>query len=284
MGLIDELTSYERAEPEPEVEQPEPAEEPVAEQQEESEPVKQEVSEPRQKEREKTEDVPYGRFREVLEDRNSLKEKLAEIERKLATFEQARQQPATPEESPPDKNEDPVGYALWKVEQSERRQKELDEVVKRREQDTEYGRQVQAVTQAYQASAMEYAKATPDFADAYNHAINARMQQLQLMGADPMQAQALVNQEEINMAANALRMGKNPAELVYSLAKIWGYQPKHKDSGVSKLEQVKAGKKAEGLGSSKSKAPEPEDEDVPRGSFKEFEDAFKERGFKRRNT
>lgn len=281
MSLVDELTSYEREVPEEA--QQSPIEETVSEEQEESAPAKQEVVEQKPREREKTEDVPYGRFREVLEDRNSLKEKLSEIERKLAAFEQARQQPATPEEPTPDRNEDPVGYAIWKAEQAERRQKETDEVVKRSEQATEYGRQVQAVTQAYQASAVEYAKTTPDFADAYNHAINARIQQLQLMGADPMQAQAMVNQEEISMAANALRQGKNPAEMVYNLAKIWGYQAKPKDDAMSKLAQVKAGKRAEGLGESKSKATEPEDEDIPRGSFKEFEQAFKERGFRRRS-
>lgn len=240
--------------------------------------------------RERTDDIPYPRFREVLDDRNSLKAKLEEIESRLKAYEVRAEQPKVAEESAPSADDDPVAYAIWQGNQAERASKEIREYMQRQQQTEAYHREVQAVTQRYQASAAEYIKEVPDFMDAYAHAINVRTQQLMLFGATAEQAQQTIMGEELQLAHNALANGRNPADVIYNMARVFGYQskqgqPAQQNANVAadKIKQVKAGKNAEGLGSSAAESKEPEDEDVPRGSFKEFEQAFKERGFRRRH-
>lgn len=285
MSLIEELTSYESEQ----TAEPVQEESTVQATAPEPKPVSATASlAPSQKEREKTDDIPYGRFREVLEDRNELKAKLQEIENKLRSYEERQAKPAQlPVEEAPNQDDDPVAYAIWQGKQAEKARDEIRQYKQHQEEESARTQAIQGITQHYRSSATEYMKTTPDFMDAYAHAMNVRTQQLMIMGATQEQAQSAVMQEEIQLAANAIQRRQNPAEMVYNLAKLWGYTPKSVSAAeapvTEKMKQVKAGKNAEGLGSSSAADKSEEEEDIPRGSFKEFEQAFKERGFKRRS-
>lgn len=101
------------------------------------------------------------------------------------------------------------------------------------------------VQRQYRADAVRFEGVTPDFKQAYSHAISARAKQLQLAGATQQQAAEQVTREELELAYTALQQGRSPAETLYRYAKeIYGYQapaaappPPRDDKGRFTIEQ-----------------------------------------------
>jgi len=79
--------------------------------------------------------------------------------------------------------------------------------------------------QAYTSDAREFLTKTPDFPQAYNHLMQARDQELTALGVqDPKERRAIMVREEGMIARNALTAGRSPSEMIYSLAKLRGFQ------------------------------------------------------------
>lgn len=68
----------------------------------------------------------------------------------------------------------------------------------------------------------------PDYHHALDHVRNVRFAELSALHPDVPEAdlRAFMGQEEIQLAANILRSGRNPAQVAYALAKARGYAPK----------------------------------------------------------
>lgn len=212
------------------------------------------------KEPEKKVLVPHGAFHEERERRKELQKQLAEEksarerleERQTKVLEAlaARQQPQQEEQfvDPLAKIEGKVNEVVDKINKTQTQ----------READEKEIRETNALLQRYSASAQAFTKDAPDFSDAYNFLLGNRQKELGLMGFTPAEVQAQLRAEEKLIVTRAYDGEKNPAEVIYSLAKERGY----KSTGSSKksVEDIDKGLKAsKTLGSGGAKAGDKDD-------------------------
>lgn len=91
----------------------------------------------------------------------------------------------------------------------------------------------------------------PDYDQAVKHLSETRERELAIYGFDPGQARQQIAMEAQQLSLAALRMGKNPAEVAYELAKQRGYalaeepkpEPKKPDESA-KLDAIERGQSA----------------------------------------
>lgn len=219
------------------------------------EPEKQEIKEEVKKEPEEKM-VPYGALHEARmkerEYRDQLKKVEQEASERFAKLEQRLQSLAAPPKQVPKFEESPLENLKATSEES---QSQLQEVRKQLEAYTQQGetsRQEQLVRQQTQVAEQEFTKASPDYVDAVAHLQKVIDSNLQVMGYDDPAARAqILQQQALGLAQQALKSGKNPAELVYSMAKNYGYQPKKVEAKEeTKIEQIKKGQESsQSLGS-----------------------------------
>jgi|KBSSwiStaDraftv2_1062776.scaffolds.fasta_scaffold38172_4 hypothetical protein len=118
-------------------------------------------------------------------------------------------------QGPPNVEEDPVGALRHTQQQLADLQAAVAGQVR-----------AQQLQGAYVAGATAFSRANPDFAEAYNHMIQSRANELRVLGApEPAIAQQL-RLEEQQMVAAAINAGRNPAEVAYAAAKARGWQSK----------------------------------------------------------
>lgn len=94
----------------------------------------------------------------------------------------------------------------------------------------------------------EFTSKTPDFQDAYAYIRSVRTDDFRSLGIPEPDIPQYLTQEEIQLAQTAIQSGRNPAQLLYDLAKRHGYTPKSAPSisptplpAIDKLAQLKAG-------------------------------------------
>lgn len=178
---------------------------------------------------------------------------LTEIAKTATGGTQRAETPTAP--TVPDINTDPVGHFRAKTEALERELADTRKWRTDQEQRSAATNNVQRIAQIAQAKEAEYIKTTaPDYNDASTHLRNIRDAQLIAYGiTDPMERGNIIAQDAITIAANALSQNKNPADIIYNMAKASGYvakakdEPKPADVGPSETEKVKmaaAGQKA----------------------------------------
>lgn len=164
--------------------------------------------------------VPLPALQEERQRRKELQERLEAVERqrvadmakldeRLRILQGAQHQPETPSV-----DQDPVGAI-----------KRLDGTVQEVAQRLQAEEHHRALTARYQAAAGEFSAKTPDFQAAYAHLMNVRSAELAAAGVPPDQIPMWIQRGELNMAAQALQQGINPAERAYGIAKALGYRP-----------------------------------------------------------
>lgn len=125
--------------------------------------------------------------------------------------------------SPPSVEDDPLGALRYTQQQLAELQGAVASQVR-----------AQQLQGAYVAGASAFSRAHPDFAEAYNHMIQSRADELRVLGApEPAIAQQL-RLEEQQMVAAAVGAGRNPAEIAYAAAKARGWRPRAGGSGPAK--------------------------------------------------
>jgi len=215
--------------------------------------------------------IPPARLKAEADRRRSVEQENAELRRRL----EALAKPPKPEPKVPEFSEDPLGNLH---ERARRAEAELETVRHQREQQD----LVQSLSTSYRAAAGEFARENPDFGDAYQHLIKARIGELVAIGVPPAQATQQMEMEELGLVQMALARGANPAEMVYTLAKHRGYatasaKPASREPEPERvLETLEAGKRAEAKGGT---APAGEGDIVrrltdPSLSAKEFDELF----------
>jgi hypothetical protein len=135
--------------------------------------------------------------------------------------------PPAPAASPaPDPETDPLGHLLHKIDTMSKALGEMQsQIADQREHQTQLT-QFQQFQQQVNTLRDEFAKTHTDFGDAYNHLRSARVADLKMYGYTPQDIQKTLLQEEVALSQNAIKLGKNPAEAVYDMAKRHGYVPK----------------------------------------------------------
>lgn len=115
----------------------------------------------------------------------------------------------------------PANEAPLTLEQRLERQEQYR--VQEAQQATHRAQKAQFVNR-YAADAQAFAKETPDFWDAYNHAVTVRRAMWEDAGiTDPNEVNALLEQEEAAIVNRAMASGKSGPEALYSIAKRFGY-------------------------------------------------------------
>lgn len=93
----------------------------------------------------------------------------------------------------------------------------------------------------------EFMAKTPDYKEASDFLKQSRFVELQAFGLDPQQANEQIVRETFELAVQATKMQKNPAEIVYNFAKARGYAAKAPATGeteAEKLTRIAEGQKA----------------------------------------
>lgn len=124
------------------------------------------------------------------------------------------------QEAPPNPEEDIFGFVRHLGKQIEAIQGQTREVAGTVAANDEETR----LRSAYQSDARRFAAATPDFGAAYAHLLKARGDMLTMQGYDEKQISEILLNEERGLVQRAFQSGKSPAEIVYGMAKSFGYQ------------------------------------------------------------
>lgn len=176
-----------------------------------------------------------------------LRRSLAEAQQRVAALEQhivQTQQPLAPKEpEAPDPATDPLGAMMHQIDTANKRILELQAQVQGQNQQQAQLQQFQQFKSHVESLRDQFIKTAPDFHDAYNHIRNVRMADLRNFGLAEPQIQATLLQDEVALAENAIRTGRNPAEVIYSMAKQHGYNPAAHPAGAppspaAKVEQI----------------------------------------------
>jgi hypothetical protein len=190
--------------------------------------------------------VPTAALIEERRKRQAIEQQLQEIRREL----ESAKKPAAP---PPDWDNAPAEYLRHKLDGTEAKVEVIGQALLSQQQEAVARQQLAALDQAYQSSAMAFAKANQDFVDAYNTLINSRVAELQAFGmTDPTELRAALMQEERQIAAIALQNGQDPAEVLYNLAQHRGYRPapRQQAEAVAKGREAAKGAKSGSSGPS----------------------------------
>lgn len=152
-----------------------------------------------------------------------LEERLAIINEALATPQQAQQQQDAEDADPaPDPEKEIFEYVKWQQRRIERQEAAITEM-----REAETGRaEANTLLRTYQESAAEFASTEPNFAPAYTFLVRQREAELIAQGTKPSEVREKIAREEQGLVRKAVSEGKNPAEYVFSLAKVRGFQPR----------------------------------------------------------
>ena len=187
--------------------------------------------------------VDYGALKKERALRREHEQKAQELESQIAVerrlraqFEQryaeiaARAQqaqqpaPVDPQDIEPNKEIDPLGWSNWKLARVERQLAEIGQRSRQTEQQAQQGQAIGRTVSAYQAAARDFQAKTPDFKAAYDYLASQLDQELILRGkVDPAERMQMLQAEELNVVTSAMAMGENPAEKIYKIAKLRGF-------------------------------------------------------------
>lgn len=201
--------------------------------------------------------VPYGALHEERERRKELQRKVEESDKKVQRMEdrfqkmmdqlsvnQQHQQQIDPY------LDDPIGTIRSKQENLERFL--FQQAKEHHDQQNMQVAQNQFLHR-YNESAKAFLQEKPDFKEAYQHLVDSRIGEYMEAGYSKEQAAYLINQDEASIVAKSYEDGVNPAERMYKLAKVRGYQFKAQNpQNNAQANEEKINQLQKGLQASKS--------------------------------
>lgn len=106
----------------------------------------------------------------------------------------------------------------------------------------------QAFMSQYKDDATRFSTQNPDFKEAYSSLMNGRFQELTAFGFSPEHANNIMLQEEAGIVSKAYQDRVNPAERLYQVAKMRGYNPtaskQQQPAPKSEIQQLAKAKEA----------------------------------------
>ena len=183
--------------------------------------IPEEKAENVEPEPEEVETSPADKDKELSENYKKAmqeeRQKRQEIERKMAVMEERFQQMLQPQDQTPSIEDDPISNFDTRIQGIEKANAEL-------EHQRQIAQQEQQVVTVYQQQAHEFAEKNPEFKEAYSYLVSNRIEELKTLGLDQITAQQAAAQEEFGIALKSLRDGVNPAERLFQIAKMRGFQ------------------------------------------------------------
>jgi hypothetical protein len=166
-----------------------------------------------------------------LEERNKHRSELEQLRKEQQTLREqlaALQNPPKAKPAEPDFTADPKGYVdhtvkavLDKLETGTAESKQTAEQAKN---EAAQARFFQMLDQTQQ----QFVSQTPDYYAALEHLRSLRAQEILTLEPEIPQEKLkeILQHEELNLAAQLMRAGRNPHQVAYQLAKARGYAPK----------------------------------------------------------
>lgn len=191
----------------------------------------------RQKELKKRLEAIEAERKQEREKWERVNERLLALQERQAQrlVEQQAQPPADPE---PDKDSDYPGWLEWKIRQQENTLNQVATQIRGTSAMTEAARAQQMI------DAMErqfMANGHPDYYDRISFLQNRRDGELQRMGySDPAERAQIIATDAMRIVNNALKIGRNPAEILFELSNDWGFQPKVVNGNGTPTQQAAA--------------------------------------------
>ena len=170
------------------------------------------------------------------EARKVLEKQVAELN---ARIQEASKPPV------PDPVTDPLGHMMHQMKEIQDKINEFQSKSAATQQETQQQQQAAQFANGVRAQVQDFIGKQPDYLQAYEHLKNVRTQDFRALGVPEQQIPAMLNQEELNITIQAVKQGKNPAQLVYDFAKRYGYVAKAPtETPEQKVERLQKGAKA----------------------------------------
>ncbi|HSC47382.1 MAG TPA: hypothetical protein VLG68_04795 [Gammaproteobacteria bacterium] len=187
-----------------------------------------------QKENREKRVVPLEALQQERAEKKQLREELKQFRDWQAALTQRLQQlpayaeAATARQAPaPDPKEKPLDYINHVLGQLQSNTVELQAWRQQQEAAAQQRATVQQYADWAAAQEQEFAKAQPDYRDAYRYAAEVRDKELQALGySDPTVRANITRMNTAEIVSNALQQGRNPAELVWEYARARGFASK----------------------------------------------------------
>jgi len=190
--------------------------------------------------------APVDQVPDALE---TLRQSLATEQRRAADAEARLNQleaesKKVPEPEAPNPELDPLGAMMHQLNSVNKTVLDLQTRLNEQRQQTDQAQQIQQFKTQMQSLRDDFSKTAPDFQKAYDHLRATRMDDLRAIGVPESNIQNALLQDEYNIAQNALKSGKNPAETIYNMAKRHGYTPSTSVPATQKVAAIQSGQAA----------------------------------------
>jgi hypothetical protein len=155
-------------------------------------------------------------------------EERARIDERLRIIEEMNRPQPAPE---PDENVDPIatiGYLRRELAALKQDWQQNNQQWTEQQQQEAQARQLAS---AAEADAVRFKVQTPDYDQAYRYWLQSRANEMQAFGLNQSQVITALQQEEMDLAANAFQRRVSPAETLYTIARQRGYKPGNGHAG-----------------------------------------------------
>lgn len=163
--------------------------------------------------------VPQGALHQERERRKETERQFQELQRQFAEI-QAKLNPP-PEIVVPDPVLQPEAFKQFQIDQIKQRAAEKAEADRQAQEQAQEQQIMARVNQDVQ----QFRAATPDYDQAFQHAVKVRREELAFYGNSPEQIDQQIEVDVRAIVQQAYTQGKNPGELFYGYAKMRGYSP-----------------------------------------------------------
>lgn len=183
--------------------------------------------------------------RQLQTDKANMERTLQQILARVPTAQQPQPNGQQQPQNVPSYDQDPIGYLKAQNEQLAKHVEALSGHAQQRTQADQQQQFYSDVMSRYEASRSQFARQTPDYAEADAWLRQSRDQELEALGMDdPAERKAMIERDEGFFAYRALATGKNPAEQFYRLAQQRGFKAKTAQPAENNLDRLARGQKA----------------------------------------
>lgn len=191
--------------------------------------------------------------------RQEAEERYRQLEARLNQIEQGGQKQQAREidfATLPDPVSDPIGNLEALRAMAERMAQQQQTQERQTQAQTAQERQFQQINSRMQEFEGDFREMNPDYDDAAKHFREARIAEYQEQGYEGQELENALRSELVGLVARAMQSGKDPAEVVYKLAKNRGFVGSERkevvDKQPNKLQTIERGQKAARSGSALS--------------------------------
>lgn len=168
--------------------------------------------------------VPQQALHQERERRKEIERQFQETQRNLAEMQAQIEALTAPKEQPivvPDPVLQPEAFKQWQIDQIKQRAEEMQNLAAQQQE----AQQEMQVMQRLNYDVAQFKATTPDYDNAFQHAVKGRQEELAFYGYSQEQIAQQIEVDVRALVQQAYTAGKNPAELFYAYAKMRGYSP-----------------------------------------------------------